>query len=181
MKIRLGRRTIVELFATISEAERSVHRVLDPAASWASFQQYYSLQKRERICGVVDSLRKQNPPGLEHLAHRMKEATNRQPSLLRVLLGRWSAPWKSSWPFSPMEVQFMVATWQSFLCCLESAPKPGSDYLIGLRRDFCACRYLIEFRCVGMKEIKRNRPVAHFHQTEWLNTVQVEGFPKDAA
>ncbi|HEV3003172.1 MAG TPA: hypothetical protein VGX78_01870 [Pirellulales bacterium] len=105
----------------------------------------------------------------------------RSPGLFQVLFGRLSARWKSSWTFSPLELQFMVLTWQSFFGCLDMREKPGAEHLISLRKDFRLAGAIIEFRCCGMREIEHSGPVGHFRQTEWLKTVSPDDLFNDAA
>ncbi len=173
MITRLDRKTIVQLYCLFSETERSIHRVLDPAATWSEFQQYYSMQKRASVGRALGSLLQIVRPVAE-LPPRMKyEMINalRSPGLFRVLFGRWSARWKSSWTFSVPEIHVLAWTGQTFLCCLEKMDKPDANLLISLRKDCYLCETIIACRCFGMREIKESTSIAHFRQSEWLKTV----------
>jgi hypothetical protein len=184
MKVPLDRKTVSSAFSLAYEAERSIHRALDPATTWTDFQNYYTLAKRQRIGDLLSGLRSQVPHCGGYLSHGMKETilnAIHPPGFLAGLLGQCSARWRTSWSFSAAEVQLIIATWQSFLRLLESATKPDGDALIGMRKDFCACGFLLAWRCRGMKEINDSPSVPHFHQTPWLNTVGRKDPPKGAA
>jgi hypothetical protein len=184
MNIPLHRKEIVQLFRLFSEAERSVHRLLDPSAPWPEFQHYYSMRKRASLRRALELLTK-------HLYHPFQEISPDQkeqmvkalqpPGLFRILFRSWLARWKSLWHFSIPEVHCMAWTVHTVLDCLENPNKPGSDFLISLRKDFFACATILEYRCFSMREIVQSPPIAHFRQSAWVKTVPVEDFFDEAA
>src|SRR5438105_2285463 len=121
MRILLDRKTIVQLFRGFSQAERSIHRALDPAAAWLDLQTYYSGEKTEsvlRLVGQVAAIAHRSRPDLPLATKDELIASIPPAKLARVLFARFSARWRSSWPFLPLEVRFMATTWQSLLDCL---------------------------------------------------------------
>jgi hypothetical protein len=68
----------------------------------------------------------------------------------------------------------MAWTVHTLLNCLEKPHKPDADYLISLRKDFFVCASILACRCYGMREMERSQPIAHFRQTEWLDTVSAQ-------
>jgi hypothetical protein len=184
MRMLLNRETIVQLFYRFGKAERSVHRLLDPAATWPEFQKYFSSRKRELVTGLVDQLEKQLPCSAADLSPQAKKAVVeafRPAGLFRVLFGRLLTRWRSSWPFSAPEVQLMVSTWRSLLCSLERVAKPDAEVLIDLRRDLWSCGHAVVCRCWGMWELDQSKSIAHFRQTEWLKTIRLEDVMEEAA
>jgi hypothetical protein len=184
MSISLHRKVIVQFYCLFSEAERSLHRLLDPAAPWSEFQQYYSCQKRESLRRALGFLTRRIPCSVEDFPGPSKEEMNKTvcpPGLLRVLCGRWLARWKTSWTFSIPEIHWLALTGQTFLDCLEKMDKPNTDLLISLRQDFYLCQTILAYRCIGMREIEQSKPIGHFRQTEWLKTIPVADFFDEAA
>jgi hypothetical protein len=180
---RLDRKTIVELHCGICEAERSLHRVLDPSAAWLDFQQYFSAKKTESLRQLTSRLSPHVPIVQSEMPALRDELLVTLPpgGLLRVLCARLSAVWKSSWTFAPRELRFMAIAWQSFFCCLALREKPGADRLISLRKDFRLAGFILETRCLGVREINHGGSVAHFRQSEGLKTVSLDDLLNDAA
>jgi hypothetical protein len=88
MKIPLYRKTIVQLYCLFSEAERSVHRLLDPSARWPEFQQYYGPGKMAALGRTLELLTSRLSQPLAELPQQEREQVVnglQPPGLFRIL------------------------------------------------------------------------------------------------
>lgn len=159
-KLTLTKQTVVDLFQTGREAERSIDAVLQDR--WERLQDYYQPAKRGHLRELSHDLRKQltvdlQPPSREELfdlqhAHR-----------LFWVLVRWFDPWRTHWSISAIEAAFITTTFDRVLSLLEEVNRPDPERLIQMRMDLHACNYTLESHAGGLPEIKNHRRFDHFN------------------
>ncbi len=183
MKIPLDRITILKIYCYCRQAERSVHRVLNPAACWSDFQAYYGEK-----CVPIDHLRQFLQTFLSEekdhdlpLSREVFEKDSRLPGICQIILGKLLARWKSVWRFSPSEIAFIVATLRKFLLFCRSPSKPIAAELINLRMDFSSIEMVLEWRCYGLKEFQKACHIAHFDQGNEHPGVRIQDILAEAA
>src|SRR5262245_46577081 len=105
--IVLTRKEIVEAYCYLREAERSLHRALNPACPWRDLQAYYVLSKVSAVQRLAALLPLRLP------GHRCGFPTATEvkrlprPGVLRQFFGMCLGPMRHSWRFREEEIAYL--------------------------------------------------------------------------
>ncbi len=183
MRVRLDKETVLRLYCSCREAERSVHRAL--ADPWPEFRAYYGAEKRAEIAGLIERagplLGRLGPCPTPPADEEIEWLSTALGYFFRACFGRWLARWEKRWSFDQKEVCYLAATLARLLRLLDNTEKPAPQTLIELRRTFFLCSRVIGRRCHGLRELKLAARIDHFHKTEWLPRVTLADVLKKSA
>jgi hypothetical protein len=176
MWISVPKQLVLQMFCYSREAERSVDATL--FAHWWELREYYAAEKRAAIAQLTAKLRDTLSNACLASPRLTRNEIWPKPSplgqLIRVLFGRWIAPWKKAWRFPSQEIRFIVSNLTTVLSFLEAGDRPANQALIDLRMDLYTGEYLIEWRCHGLPELVRAQKIEHFHGPLHIRLVKME-------
>src|SRR5262245_54286005 len=121
------RKEIVTVFCYLREAERSIHRALNPACRWSDFVDYYQPAKvaalrhfAERFQPALATVDKGFPSAEQ--ARRL-----RGPGWLSILKNVCFGHWQRTWCFSEDEIAYLGSIFVAILHLLIAELKPSAD------------------------------------------------------
>jgi hypothetical protein len=179
--IVLTRKEIVEAYCYLREAERSLHRALNPACPWRDLLAYYVPSK----VNAVQRLAALFPLRLPGHRSGFPTATEVQrlppPGILRRFFGICFGPMQRNWRFRVEEIAYLGTVFDALVRFLLSRDRPGSDELISARMALCDAQTFIRRRCPGLAELKQAEKTAHFDQSPDLANLPVADILRDVA
>ena len=181
MRISLDRRTVIELYCTCRQAERSLHRACDPNNAWSKLQAYYDKIRRDAVQRLLGRILARLPVACQVTPPPDMNQVTAAPTSWRKLFGPYLARWTKDWWFPGQEVGFIAAKLEGLLTLLCSPARPEAELLIGRRQEMLACQLIIDARCVGLRELRRARATAHFDQQPGNPGIEISDLLPDAA
>ena len=175
------RKEIVEAFCYLREAERSIHRALNPACRWSDFVAYYDAEKRAGLRHFAE--RFQPALRVAELGFPSQEDARRvaQPRWWSILFGACFGRWEKSWRFSADEIAYIGAVFGAIIQLLTVTIKPSAEELVEARMATCGAVCIIRDRCYGLAELQRAFDVVHFDQSPNLPLLPIADILRDVA
>lgn len=175
------RKEIVTAYCYLREAERSIHRALNPACRWSDFVGYYQPSKLAALQHFAGRFQPALPIADHAFPSQQDACRVREPGLLSILYGICFGRWQQAWRLADDEIAYLGAVFGAIVHLLKAATKPGADILISARMATYDAERILESRCQGLSELQRAMRVAHFDQSPSLATVTVSDILRDVA
>lgn len=174
MRIRLTKQQLVNLFACLRQAERSLDAAL--RADWSSFREWYDAGRREFLEEQASMLRGHLP------ADALQEAAAHEicSDLWLVLVRGTMNRFRRTWRIERAEIREMVEALCAVRACIDERTRPTDEQLVQLRLRVAACRQQLGFRLFGVAAVRRADKIEHFMQAEHVKPISTASLCRTA-
>jgi hypothetical protein len=172
--IYLSKNTILMLFCSFRQAERSVHNAQSFPKQWAEFVAYYDIARRTQIAELIGVLKAAGATQDETLDLSVK-AQSALFSIVRCAANALCNQFKSHWSFSVQELSFFCRTLERLIGALQK-DFPDQENLISIRLACFQCRHLIARRLIGLSIIQKAGSIEHFNQSQYVAHYEIDEF-----
>jgi hypothetical protein len=181
--VKLDKLTVLELIGRIFQAERAVACLSE--FHWLGLLRYYDPGKVADLREFIARMRTLLPSEAAPIESASPPPYFRSDAWVRWWHRLWFAVagpflvycWpllngrRSRWAFPCQELAYMLNRLQAFLQLLRLPAMPADQTVIALRMDLQECRGLIEYRCDGLRELRKVFSLEYFNKTDWLEAI----------